>query len=148
MGSLGSADRGVMNGDRKGPRSHPDEASASPWRTAAAVGIGVEALALGVYAVAYGLHATALPEPAFAIGLACFYGLVAFGLGAVARAFRRGARWAVTASLTWQALLALAGINLTGVRPGYGAALAAVAVAVGVLVLLGGRAALRAPRDA
>ncbi|WP_143058911.1 hypothetical protein [Demequina mangrovi] len=150
MGSVRGPDEGRAEGARQGQRSQADGLAARPWRRAAALGIGAEALALAVYAVAYGIHATGLPEPAFAVGLALFFGFVALGLGAVARAFDHGARWSVSAALTWQALLTLAGINLTGVEHDsvhswYGWALAAAGVGVGIAAFIGGRDALRAP---
>ncbi|WP_062302828.1 hypothetical protein [Demequina subtropica] len=133
---------------RKGPKSLPQEAPSGRWRRAAALGIAVEALGLGVYGGAYGIHALSLPEPAFAVGLSAFYLLVAAGLLMVARAFDRGARWSVSAALTWQALLTLAGINLTGVRPAYGIVLAVAGAGIGIAVLIGGRDALRPAADA
>ncbi len=113
------------------------------WRTVGWVGVGVEAAALAVASVAYGVHAFSLPEPAFAVGLSAFAAVVAMGLAAAARGLARGARWAVSAALTWQALQVLAGINLTGVRPGFGIPVAVLAAVVGIAVVLGARDALR-----
>ncbi|WP_062516068.1 hypothetical protein [Demequina gelatinilytica] len=147
MDSLTGADGHDETVRRKGPKSLRDAAPSGRWRRAAALGIGAEALGLGVYGGAYGIHALSLPEPAFAIGLAAFYLLVAAGLLLVARAFDRGARWSVSAALTWQALLTLAGINLTGVRPAYGIVLAVAGAGIGIAVLVGGRDALRPSVD-
>ncbi|MDN4474925.1 hypothetical protein QQX09_03530 [Demequina sp. SYSU T00192] len=113
----------------------------------AALGVAAEAAGMAVAAVAYAIHAASLPEPAFAVGLAAFFGLTAAGLLLVARSLHRGARWAVSAALTWQALQTLAGINLTGVRPALGVPVAALGVLVGIAVLVAGRPALRPSGD-
>lgn len=125
-----------------GPRSAPRTRIAA-WRIGAAVGLGIESAVLAVAAVAYGIHAFSLPEPAFAAGLAIFCALCAAGMVPVARGIARGARWAVSAALTWQAIQVLAGVNLTGVRPWLGASVATLGVAVGIAVVVGGRDAFR-----
>ncbi len=132
-----------MEEDRKRQRSRSDEASRGRISRLAAIGVAVEAIGMAVAAVAYAVHATSLPEPAFAVGLAAFFGLTAAGLLMAARALDHGARWAVSAALTWQALQTLAGINLTGVRPALGIPVAALGVVVGVAVLVAGRSAFR-----
>lgn len=130
-----------LNGADRGPA-----ARSRGWSVAATVGVGLEAGVLLVAAVAYGLHALSLPEPAFAVGLAAFFSLSAAGLIAVARALVRGARWAVSAAVTWQAVQVLAGVNLTGIRPWLGLPTALLAVAVGVAVVVGSRDVLRGRR--
>ncbi len=136
-----------MEEDRKRRRSRSDASPHGRMTRLAAIGVGLEALGMAVAAVAYAIHATALPEPAFAVGLAAFFGLTAAGLIMVARALDRGARWAVSAALTWQALQTLAGINLTGIRPALGVPVAILGVVVGVAVLVAGRPALRPSED-
>lgn len=108
-----------------------------------AAGVWLEAAALGVACVAYAIHAFSLPEPAFAVGLAAFAGLIGAGLAVTGRGLRRGARWAVSAALTWQALQILAGANLVGVRPWLGVPAVAVGVVVGLAVVVGSRDTLR-----
>ncbi|WP_156155899.1 hypothetical protein [Demequina phytophila] len=131
----------------KGPRSRRDGDPERVRARVAAAGVALEAVALAVAATAYGIHAFSLPEPAFAAGLAAFCGLTAVGLFLVARALDRGARWAVSAALTWQALQTLAGINLMGVSPALGVPLAVLGIAAGIAVLVAGRPAMRASRD-
>ncbi len=110
----------------------------------AAAGVGVEAGVLAVASVAYAIHALSLPEPAFAFGLAAFAALCAAGMVPVARGIVRGARWSVSAALTWQAIQILAGVNLSGIRPWLGIPVAVLGVAVGVAVVVGSRDVLSA----
>ena len=115
------------------------------WLRAAAAGAGLEAIGYGAAGAAYAVHAVGLPEPAFAWGLAAFCGLSAAGLGALAWAMWRGRSWPATASLTWQALQVLAGLNLVGARPWLGVPLVLIGVAAGVAAAMVRRDSLADP---
>lgn len=123
-----------MSDASAGARSRP-----VTLRWVAAVAVWVEAAALAAAGIAYGVHALSLPQPMFAVGLAIFALSIAAGLGAAGRGIARGARWAVSAVLTWQALLTLAGASFLQSRPGLGVPATAIGVAVGVLTVVASR---------
>ncbi|MDN4478254.1 hypothetical protein QQX10_08960 [Demequina sp. SYSU T00039] len=123
-----------MSGTETGPGSRVQS-----LRTAAAVALWIEAAGLAAAGVAYGVHAFSLPQPMFAIGLAIFAVCIAVGLAFAGRGLRRGARWSVSAAVTWQALLTLAGVSLVQSRPAVGLPAAAVGAAIGVLVIVASR---------
>lgn len=125
---------------------HGPTSRSGGWSRAAAVGLGFEAGLLGVAAVAYAMYAFSSPEPEFTAGLAAFAGIVAMTLVPVARGLARGARWAVSAAVTWQVLLTLAGVTVAGTQPLIGSVAAMLGVAVGIAVVIAGRDALR-PAD-
>ncbi|WP_156160620.1 hypothetical protein [Demequina soli] len=129
--------------DVRKPRKSQDDGPLRAWGRAAGIGVIAEGIALAVAGLAYGIHALSLPEPAYAVGLGAFCVLSGAGLLLVGRALVRGARWGISAALTWQVLQTLAGLNLVGARAGFGIALAAAGVVVGVLVVVAGRPALR-----
>ena len=115
------------------------ESRVSGLRGAAAVAVWIEAAALGIAGVAYGVHALSLEQPAFAVGLAIFALCIATGLVMAGASLRRGARWPVSAILTWQALLALAGASLIESRPEIGVPAAVAGAGIGVLVVAASR---------
>lgn len=123
-----------MSGTETGPESR-----VKGLRTAAAGALWIEAAGLVIAGVAYGIHALSLPQPMFAVGLAIFAICMGGGLALAGRGLRRGARWSVSASLTWQALLTLAGLSLLQSRPAVGVPAAVVGAAIGVLVVIASR---------
>lgn len=122
---------------------HGPKSRSLGWSRAASRGVAVEAALLLIAAVAYAVHAFSAADPAFAAGLAAFAGIIALTLVPVARGLARRARWAVSAALTWQALLTLAGSTVAGTQPLLGYAAAAVGVVVGVMVVVASRDVLR-----
>ena len=123
-----------MSGTSDGPPSR-----VRVLRAAAAAAIWVEAAGLAAAGIAYGVHALSLEQPLFAVGLAVFALCIAAGLALAGRGVRRGARWSVSACLTWQALLTLAGLSLVQSRPEIGIPAAAVGAGVAVLVVAASR---------
>jgi hypothetical protein len=112
-----------------------DHPAAPRTRILVAAGVAFEALLVAAGAVTSAIASATggAQDRLGALFLAVTALALAAGLGAVADGVRRGARWARTPTLVWQALQVIVG--LTGLPIAAGVPLAVLAVAVGYGVL-------------